>query len=141
MAKTSPQDAVKKWSQNLSNARPAIEAGVRAVTVAPTQSAANKVDKYQAGVQRAVESGKYQRGLQAVTLQQWQQAMINKGVSRLQNGVKEGESKVLAFMTEFLPYAQRVSDTVRAMPDTTEADREQRMLTNVRELRKFQRTK
>lgn len=141
MAQLTPAEVVKKWAQNLGNAKQAIEAGVRSVTVAPTAVAAQKVDKYVAGVQRAAESGKYQRALQGVSLMQWQNSMINKGLQRLQNGVKEGEPKMQAFMTEFLPFVQRVSQTVRAMPDETENDREQRMLANVRELRKFQRTR
>lgn len=130
-------DVVKKWSQNLSNAKGSIEAGVRAVTVAPTQIAAGKLDKYVRGVQAAVESGKMQRSLLGVSLISWQNAMVNKGLQRLANGVKEGESKVATFMQKFLPYAQQVSATIRQMPDDTESEREARMLENVRAMRRF----
>ena len=140
MATANVMDTVKKWQTNLSNAKAAITAGVNAVTVSPTVQAAAKVDKYLAGVQAAVDSGKFQRSLQAVSAQDWKNAMLNKGLQRLQNGVTEGVPKMTAFMTKFLPYAQQVSQTIQSMSDATESDREQRMLENVRQLRKFSMT-
>lgn len=141
MANLSPQEVTKKWSQNLQNARTSIEAGVRAVTQAPTQKAAAKADKYLAGVQKAVESRKFQNSLNRVTLQDWSNSMITKGIPRIAVGVKEAEPKMTAFLAEFLPYARTVSEQVQAMPNDTEQEREQRMLENVRRLRQFQRTR
>ena len=139
MAKKTPQEVAKKWAERLQAAKPQIESGVRSVTVAPTQKAAAKADKYVAGVQRAVEENRFQRGLQKVSLADWQQSMIVKGLQRLSNGVKAAEGKVEQFQAEFLPYVESVQARVNAMPNDTEEQRDQKMLENARMLRQFKR--
>lgn len=131
------QEFVRKWSANLRGSRKAIEAGVQGVQVSPTEKAAQKVDKYVAGVQKAAETGKYQAGLRAVTLESWKQSMLTKGIQRLDSGVTAAEGKVANFAAQFLPFVETVSQQIQAMPDTTESDRDQRMLENVRRLRQF----
>jgi hypothetical protein len=140
MPSLSVQDVLQKWKTNTGGATNAYKAGVMAVTTNPAQLAAQAVDKYVAGVQEAIQSGKYQRGLGRVTLQSWQQAAINVGAGRLASGVQKGEQKMNGFLTQFLPFQQAVTASVRAMPSTTPEDREQRMLEQVRRTRKFQRT-
>lgn len=139
MATPTAQEAARRWAANLKNAKKSIEAGVMAVSVSPTELAAQKVDKYAAGVQAAVDSGRYQQGLRNVTLAQWQQAFLTKGIQRLDSGVSAAEPKMQSFLTEFLPFASSVSQAVRAMPDTTESERDQRMLEAVRMMRGFKR--
>jgi hypothetical protein len=141
MPMLTPQEVAKKWVQATQNSKAAVEAGVRAVTVSPTQKAAAKADKYLAGVQRAVDSRRFQNGLNRVTLQDWQNAMLTKGTQRIAGGVKEAEGKFTAFMSDFLPFVQSVQAAVKAMPDDTEQDRENRMLENVRRLRQFTRSR
>lgn len=133
----SPDEVVKKWSRNLQNSKESIKAGVQAVQVSPTAKAAMKADKYVAGVERAVESGKYQKALQEVTLGDWQQAMIGKGLDRIAQGVKSAEPAYAQFMSQWLPFVEGVSAAIDQMPNDTEDQRDQRMLENVRRLRQF----
>lgn len=133
-------DVAAKWANNLMGAKATIEAGVKGVTENPMQKAADNAEKYVQGVMRAKESGKYQRGLNRVTLQDWKSAMLNKGVNRLQNGVQEAKGKMTAFLTQFLPFVANVSAQVQAMPNMTENDRENRMIQNVRLMRGFSKT-
>lgn len=98
------QQAAANWSRGMSNATEKIRAGIQAVTESPTAKAAQATDRYLQGVQQSVASGKMARALNAVTLQDWKNAAIEKGVNRIATGAAQAQSKFAAFMTEFLPY-------------------------------------
>lgn len=114
-----PVSIAKKWAGNLSAATQAIQQGVQAVTTSPTQSAAAQSNAYLAGVQRAVSTGKWQAGLQRVTLQDWQQAMIQKGIPRIGSGATQAVPKFTAFMQQFLPYVQQGLQQLASQPRGT----------------------
>src|SRR5579884_2416018 len=118
MAKTA-QQVTQKWLQNLSSSTQAIQDGVNAVTVAPTQKAAEQSALYLQNVMAAVQSGKYQQKLQAVTLDQWRQAFLQKGLPRVATGAQAAQNKMQSFMTKWLPVMQAASDQVKAMPKGT----------------------
>lgn len=106
MAMPSPQAAAQRWANNLGASGDKIKQAVMAVTVSPTSKAAAAVDRQVAGVQAAAASGKTQAALNRVTLQDWQSAMVNKGINRLTSGAQQAQPKVQAFLTQFLPYLQ-----------------------------------
>ena len=136
----SQQEILQKWKMNTGNSTTAYKAGVMAVTENPAAKAAAASEKYRTGVMAALDSGKYQRGLSRVTLQSWQQAAATTGATRLASGVAKGEAKMNAFLTQFVPFQQSVTASVRAMDSSTPEAREQRMLEQVRRTRKFVRT-
>jgi len=103
-AQKSPAAVATKWATNLGNATTTMTSGVQAVQTAPTALAAQNPDGYLQGVQKAVASGKWQRNLQAVTLQSWQADMINKGIPRVATGATAAKPKVQAFQTQLLPF-------------------------------------
>lgn len=116
MAAATPAQAAQNWATNLGAATARIKAGVQAVTTSPTAAAAARIDAYQAGVIAAVQSGKTQRALQAVSLADWQNSMINKGVSRIASGATQAQGKFQNFMSQFLPYVQSGVQQLQAMP-------------------------
>jgi hypothetical protein len=122
---TSSQVA-QKWATNTQNAQAALKAGVMAVTTAPTAIAAQRADKYLAGVNAAVSSGRYQAALNSVSLQDWQQAMNTKASARIGPGVTAAVPKMQSFMDKWLPYEAAGSATVAGMPKTTLADSQAR---------------
>ena len=75
-----PADIARKWSRNLAASTDAMRQGVMAVTVNPAEKAIARQDAYIQGVQRAVATGSYARGLRKVTLQSWQDSMVKKGL-------------------------------------------------------------
>ena len=111
-----PAAVAAKWSKNLAGSTDSIRAGVQAVTQAPTAKAASRLDAYQAGVAQAVASGKMARRLNAVTLGDWQQAMLNKGVSRVAAGATAAQPKMAAFMAKWLPYQDQLKQKLASMP-------------------------
>lgn len=122
MPQLNVQNTVAKWKRNLTNSQQTIKDGVMAVQESPTLAAARAQERYVQGVQQAVQSGKWQRGLRSVTLDQWQQKTVNVGIPRLAAGVNAATDKMTAFMTQLLPYTANVSRTVRAMPKNTLQD-------------------
>lgn len=108
MQNINPAQAAANWKTNYAAAGTKLKNGVQAVTTAPTQAAANAIDRMVAGFQAAAASGKIQSGLQSVSLADWQAAMINKTIPRMATGASEGVNKVQNFMNQFLPFEQTV---------------------------------
>lgn len=106
MALKDPGTVANLWAQRLGAARQQIIDGVNAVTVAPGQKAAAQVQVWLANTQAAAD--KWARNTQAVSLQQWQNAMISKGVDRVATGANAAVPKMTQFMQQWLPYEQQV---------------------------------
>lgn len=132
-----PTAILAKWKRNAGNAAEDLKIGVRAVTTAPTQKAAAAVDKYQRGVMEAVNSGKFVNALNAVTLQDWQNAMIDKGAQNYANGVAKISPRAQKAMADQQIAAGQISQEIQQMPNNTEADAEARMLAAVRKMREY----
>lgn len=96
-----PAASAQKWANNLGAAGPAIAAGVQGVTVAPGQAAARQKDAYVQNVQAA--AGKWATNVAAVPLGDWQNAMLNKGVPRIQSGATAAQPKFQNFLTALMP--------------------------------------
>lgn len=116
MAQKNAADVAKKWARNLSASTESIKNGVQNVTVNPAERAAARQDAYVAGVQAAVASGKYKRGLGRVTLQSWQDSMINKGITRIASGASAATPKVQGFLEKWLPYQELLKSKLSSMP-------------------------
>jgi hypothetical protein len=123
MAKAiTPDEVMKKWAENGANSQAVVRAGVNAVTESPTAKAAARVDAWVQGVQRAKE--KFVNACNAVSLNDWKQAMLGKGLQNMQTGYNDAGSqrKYLQFMRSFLPYVRSGAAQVRQMPKGTLAD-------------------
>jgi len=139
MPRVTPTEGADKLISNARTAAPRIAAQVAKVTEAPTLAAAKKIDKMQMKFNDAIASGKVERGLRRVSLEEWKKAMVEKGVPRIAGGLEASRSKIESFNAEFYPFLERVEAKVAAMPDTTLEDNINRMVTNVREIAEFKR--
>lgn len=140
MPRVTPEEGAAKLISRARAAAPFIADQVRKVTVAPTEVAAGKIDKMQANFLKAIADGKVERGLRRVSLSDWQNAMINKGVPRISQGLEQAEAKIVEFNRQFYPYLERVQSEVAAMPDTTLEDNIQRAVHNIRRIAEFTRS-
>lgn len=134
---TNPQRALEKWKARMAASATEAKEGVQGVQVAPTQLAAQAADKYIANVNRAFSEGRFQAGCGRVSLQDWQQAMITKGIPNMANGAQKISASSQKAMQDVIAFAQQVSSQIRAMPNVTEADADQRMLANVAAMRQY----
>lgn len=100
------QEVTTKWLNSMQRAGDNYRQGVMAVQEAPTARAAAAVDRFVQGVQRAVDDGTWQRGLNRVSLQQWQRSAVDKGATRIATGALAAKDKMQAAMADLLPYIQ-----------------------------------
>ena len=119
-------DVASRWQRNLSGSVDKIRQGIQSVTESPTDAAARAKDRYIAGVQNAVANGNYERGLRSVTLQQWQELTLTKGVARIASGATAAQPAVQRFMETWLPAQAELSRKVAQMPKGTVADAQAR---------------
>lgn len=116
MAIPSAQQIATNWRNGMANATDKMKAGVNAVTEAPTAKAARNADRMVQGIQRAVADGKWQAGLNRVTLQDWKDDMLNKGIGRVAGGAAAATSKVQDFWQEFGPHLEAGVRQLESMP-------------------------
>lgn len=112
----SASQARENWQSGLANAGPRIEQGVRAVTTAPGQKAAQKKDKYLAGVNASANL--WAQRVAAVDLGSWQNATI-AGAARVAEGAQAKGAKYENALTPVLAHMDSVLATVDSMPDNT----------------------
>jgi hypothetical protein len=136
--KTAAQSA-EKWARNLSGSTESIKQGVMGVTVSPTEKAAAQAGAYQAGVMRAVADGKFAAGLRRVSLDDWKQATLRKGLNRIAAGATEAKPKMQEFMDEFLPHVQAGQRLLESMPRGDINSNIQRAVTMMEHNSKFRR--
>ena len=122
MAKLTANELAQKWSTRLGQAIPDIEKGINSVTVSPTSQAAGKQAKMLANLTKAVNDGKWARGLNSVSLEDWKKAAISKGLPRIGQGATAAIPKMQAFAEKLLPFQASLQSKVNAMPDLTLQD-------------------
>lgn len=112
-----PTTAAANWVAGLQSAGTKITAGINAVTVAPGQAAARQSAVWAQNT--AAAKDKYAKNVAAVTLQEWQQAAIQKGVPRIASGAAASQGKMQAAMTQILP---QIASIVQALPPRGNTD-------------------
>ena len=138
MPTPTPQEATRRWLNNLSAAGETIRQGVEAVSVSPTSQAAENADRFLSGIQESVASGKWQSGLRAVSLSDWKEAFVSK-ISRIPTGARAAEPKMVSFFQDFLPFVERV---VASLPPRGSFEQNKaRMLQTVDELHNYRRSR
>jgi hypothetical protein len=135
-----PAQAAEKHSRNLKNASVDIENGIRGVQVSPTALAAKKKDKMIANLTESVRSGKWEKGLLSVSLEDWRKQAIEVGLPRIAAGIDAAQPYMIKFYSEFLPYVEKVSNEVNSMKDLTFQDSMARMIKNATLMKDFKRS-
>lgn len=111
-------------------------AGAQRVQESPGTRAAAQAQKW---LNRVTESAnKWRSKVGAVTLQEWKDAYINKGVPRIASGAQAALPKYRQALVPLLAYESSLWSQIDGMPSATEADRDARMLAWVRGMRQYQ---
>lgn len=98
----SADQAAADWVAGLSAKTAKITANVRAVTVAPGQAAARQKAVYVQNV--TARADVWAQRVSAVTLGEWQDAMVNKGIPRIATGASAAQAKMTAVFAKLLPF-------------------------------------
>lgn len=129
-----PDQIAAKWAQNLAGATERIKDGVNSVTQAPGLAAAAQKNVYLQNVQ--ANADKWASNTAKVTLGEWQQSMIEKGLNRIGQGATSAEPRFTAFMGRLLPHIDSVK---RGLPARGNLDANiNRMVAFTRGMAKFQ---
>ena len=136
--KVSPDEFVEKHARRLKGALDDMRRGVERVTEAPGTKAAAKAEKMRAKLLEALDSGKWQRRVSSVPLEDWKKAMIEKGVARVSGGIDAAAPKVRKFAEQLLSYESSVKGEIERMPDLTLEDSIARATKWIRAMSKFE---
>jgi hypothetical protein len=117
MAMLTAQQISQKWLTNFESATTAMTQGVQAVNQAPGAKAAAAAQLWITRLQQA--QTKWANRVAAVTLAEWQQAMITLGIPRAQQGAQQKQGNYTNFITAYLQFLQTAVPTVQAMPKGT----------------------
>ena len=123
MARVNAQQYAEKWARRMKGATEDMRIGVEQVSVAPGVQAAKKADKMLAGIQRAISDGTWQRAVSAVSLEDWKDAYLTKGIQRVAAGVDGAMNKQVQMATKLLAAVDAAVAKVNQMPDATLDDR------------------
>lgn len=101
----------------------------------PVQAAVRASGKWANRVQEAINNRLYERGVRGQNYQEAVQIAISDGGAAFTQGVAKRESKVSRVFQDLAPRLGAVSQQIQSMPQDTEAQREQRLITAVRAMR------
>ena len=141
MVKMSPSEYADKWGRRLKGSTEDIRRGVTAVTEAPGIKAAQKVEKMKANLMRSLEDGTWEKRVASVSLEDWKQQTLKKGIGRISQGVDGAGGKMQDFASEFFPHLEEGQRKVDAMPDITLEDNINRASEMMRHNAKFKRSR
>lgn len=137
MARRSPQDIANKWGKNLKAAGDEIKKGVELVTEAPGVKAAAKVDKMKARLVESIDDGTWEERVASVSLSEWKDKMLKKGVGRISAGVDQANGKVAEFHSQLQDHQSTIDAELDRMDDVTLEDSINRSNHQIREMAKF----
>jgi len=119
-----PQAVAERWAQRMAASGDKWQQGVDSVTVAPGAAAARQKNAYVQGV--TANADKWATNVGSVSLQDWKDAMVNKGKQRIATGAAASQGKFANFMTALLPQIDRAKANLG--PRGTFEQNTQRML-------------
>lgn len=137
MALPTSTQVAEKWATRTSAASGDYAAGVANTDKDPTALAIAAGPRLLANFTAAFNSGKWANGLRKAGKAGWQHAVATKGEANFANGVNAAKDKVAEAFAPLLAFEQALQTRVNSMPNVTDNDREQRMLTWVRGMRGY----
>lgn len=117
-----PDKISDKWARRMKGSVTDIQAGIDTVTESPTEKAADKQEKMQTNLNRAIDNGKWAAGLRKVSLSDWKNKTKAKVSQRLPQGVDEAMPKRKEFDSYLVSTLNAVLPEINEMPDMTLED-------------------
>lgn len=109
--------------------------GIMAPERDPIAAALAANDKRKEGIRRSLEDETWEKTMRTLTKEDWSKPALTLGAARFVPGVEAKKDKINKFITAWRPILEGVQADVRAMPEVTDADREGRMLENLRAMK------
>jgi len=122
MVKLSASEIAEKWQRRAEASASDYQKGIERVSESPMEKAVAKKDKFKANLMKSIDEGKWEKGLKAVSLSDWKQAVASKGVPNYATGIRASTNKMEAFMSELIPFQEGLQAEIARMPDITLSD-------------------
>ena len=139
MARVTPQEFAERHNRRTKAALQDMQTGVMNVTESPTIRAAKSKDKMRARILASIDNGKWEKGLRAVTKEEWQKKMVEVGIPRVSAGLDANIAKVQDFATKFLPHLDQGVAAIAKMPNVTLQDNINRAVAMINHNANFKR--
>ncbi len=137
MAKLTPEQYAEKQARNLKNSLPDIRMGIERVSTAPGVAAAAAQTRMKDNLNRSIDDGRWAAKVRGVTLEEWKNAALNKGVDRIAAGIDQAHDKQVQMAGRLLAAVDSSAAKANAMPKGTIQDSIARMTTFVEDMHKF----
>jgi len=108
---TDANQAAQDWVNGISAKTAKMTQSVQAVTVAPGQAAARQKAVWLQNTQASAD--RWAQRVGNVSLQDWQAAMVSKGIPRVASGASAAQGKMAAVFAQLLPY---IENAKRSLP-------------------------
>lgn len=119
MSRVDAKGWLTKWGTRLNSAQADMKTGAQRVTTAPGQLAAQAQNLMLQRITEAINSGLWAKNVSAVTLAQWQDAFINKGIGRVGAGVTAAQNTKTQVITNLLNAVDSAANQARSLPKGT----------------------
>ena len=116
MAKVNAQEWLDKWGRRLNAVNADMKAGIERVQTAPGKEAAKEAERMLKNLMEAVQSGRWGKAVSSVSLDEWKQAMINKGIPRISQGVTTAQKTKEANIAALLTAVDKAAAAANALP-------------------------
>jgi len=121
MVKHTPTEVKEKWKRKMKGATEDMRAGAEKVDVAPSKLAIAQKELLKKKLIEAIDSGRWDKQLSKVSLEDWKDAYINTGVSRVASGVEKADAKMEDFMNFLIPAVESAVNEIKT-PKTGELE-------------------
>jgi mevalonate kinase len=101
----------------------------------PIKAALDANAKRIAKLQDSIAKKTWETKMSKLTIEDWRTPASTKGADRFASGVESARPKIEKFVTSWQPKLAAIQAAVRALPEVTDADREKRMIENLRRLK------
>ncbi len=130
MAGLTGTEIQEKHSARLKGAQEDMRKGIERVTTAPGMLAAKQKDKMRRKILEAIDNDKWSRNVSSVSLSDWQQKMIEKGLGRVAAGLDAAREKNIRIFDQIAKHTAEGKAKIATMPNITDQDAKNRMLAN-----------
>jgi hypothetical protein len=114
MARVNSQQWLEKWGRRLNGASTDIKNGVMQVKTSPGQAAAAQKDLWLQKIQERADT--WATNVAKVSLGDWQDAMVNKGIGRIAAGVTSAQASKAQVIDNLLKAVDTASAAARQVP-------------------------
>jgi len=101
----------------------------------PIEAALAANDKRIARIKESLDKKTWEKKMEKLTIEDWRKPALEKGVGRFPEGIEVARPKIDKFWRGWHPILSGIQSAVRALPEITDADREKRMIENLRRLK------